>query len=86
MTVLFLGREFRQRRVERRGRARQILKRKPAICRLFLRFRRSGANLGDRLAASEQGPWRDHVKLVGFDRLVFQQKDAQRDDVLAAPI
>src|SRR6266705_1736443 len=80
------GREFRQRRVERRGGTRQILERQPAIGRLLLRLRRGGTNLGHRLCAIEQGPRRDYMKLMGLDRLILEQEDAQRDDVLAAPI
>jgi len=80
------GRDLRQRRVERRSRARQILERQPAIGRLFLCRGRRGANLGDGLAAIQQGQRRDHMKFVGFDRLVLQQENAERDDILATPI
>src|SRR6266404_3778301 len=84
--TLMSGGDFRQRCVERRGRARQILEHEAAIGRLLLRFRRGRANLGHRLSIVEQGLWCDHVKLMGFDGLILEQKDAQRDDILAAPI
>ena len=58
----------------------------PAIGGLLLRRGRRGANFGDRLAAVEQGQRRDHLKFMGLDRLVLQQKDAERDDILAAPV
>src|SRR5258708_40017606 len=80
------GRDFGERRFERGGSIRQIRKGKPAIRRLLLRFGRGGTNLRNRLSAIEQGQRRDDVKLMGFDRLVFQQEDAERDDILAAPI
>src|SRR5882724_13546137 len=80
------GGKFRQCRVKDRGSARQILERKPAIGRLLLRLRRGGTNLGHRLGAIEQGLRRDYMKLMGLDRLILEQEDAQRNDVLAAPI
>ena len=80
------GCKFRQRRVERRGSTRQVLEREAAVGRLLLRLGRGGANLGHRFCAIEQGLRRDHMKLVGFDRLILEQEGAQRDDVLAAPI
>src|SRR5229473_4053401 len=80
------SRDLRQRSIKRRGGAWQILEGKPAVGRLLLRFRRGGTNLGHRLGAIEQGFWCDHMKLMGFDRLILQQEDTQRDDVLAAPV
>jgi len=79
------GRDFGERRLERDGRARQIREGKSAIRGLLLRFRRGGANLRDRLSAVKQSQWRDHVKLMGFDGLVFQQEDPDRDDIRATP-
>src|ERR1700736_5309906 len=66
-----LSRDLRQRSVKRRGGARQILEGKPAVGRLLLRFRRGGTNLGHRLGAIEQGFWCDHMKFMGFDRLML---------------
>src|ERR1700722_12151252 len=86
MTVFYLACDLGQRSVERRCRARQILERESAISGLLLRRGCRGPDLGDRLSVIEQGQRRDHLKFMGLDRLVLQQKDAERDDVLAAPV
>src|ERR1700722_6015827 len=80
------GRDLGQHRVECHRSARQILEGLSAIGRLLLRFGRGRTNLGHRLAAIEQGSRRNQMKFMGLNRLVLEQEDAERDDVLAAPI
>jgi hypothetical protein len=80
------GRDFGEGRLERSRSTRQIREGKPAIGGLLLRFGCGGADLRDRLSTVEQGRRRDDVKLMGFDGLVFQQEDPDRDDILATPV
>src|SRR5688572_17446081 len=79
------GRDFGERRLERGRRARQLREGQAAIRGLLLRFRGGRANLRDRFSSIKQGLGRDYVKLMGFDGLVFQQEDPDRDDILATP-
>src|ERR1700692_4597014 len=83
---LDLGRDFRQRRVERRVRARQILEGANMPRLLKVLFRNTRTNLRERLAALDHFSRRADMKLMVLDRSVLQQPDAQGDDVVAAPV
>src|SRR6202022_405302 len=80
------GRDFRQRRVERRARARQILEGANMPRLLKVLFRDTRTNLRERLAALDHFGRRADMKFMVLDRSVLQQPDAQGDDAVAAPV
>src|ERR1700760_4475981 len=81
-----LRRDFCQRRVERRRRARQVLEGPDQPRFLRVLFRNPRSHFHKRLAALDHRGRTADVKLVGLDRRVLQQPDAQRHDVVAEPI
>src|SRR6202022_3475686 len=82
----FSRRDFRQRRVERRGRARQILEGANMARLLQILFRDTWPHFGERLAPFDHFSRRADMNLMVPDRCILQQPDPQRHDAVAPPV
>src|ERR1700694_5062117 len=82
----FSRRDFRQRRVERRGGTRQILEGANMPRLLQVLFRDTRPHFGERFAAFDHFSRRADMKLMVLDGCILQQPDPQRHDAVAPPV